>query len=66
MKIEFQVSLQGRLAVIVVICLILILVLIGAIGFSLGWQAGHTQATNKPVPVSQTPKAPTAIGGSGS
>lgn len=54
MKIEFQVSLQGRLALIVVICLTLILVLVGAIGFSLGFKAGHHEATQ----TLSTPKPP--------
>ncbi|MEY2776460.1 MAG: hypothetical protein RLY30_558 [Pseudomonadota bacterium] len=66
MKIEFQVSLQGRLALIVVICIVLILVLIGAIGFSLGWKAGHSEATQTlSTPKPAKPQA-NPVGGSGS
>ncbi|MEY4013875.1 MAG: hypothetical protein RLZZ290_739 [Pseudomonadota bacterium] len=62
MKIEFQVSLQGRLAVIVVICIILILVLTGAIGFSLGWKAGHLDATQAAATTKPNKPAPPAAG----
>lgn len=66
MKIEFQVSLQGRLAIIVVACIILILTLVGAIGFALGWTAGHSMGSQ----TLEAPKAPkpaaTPVPGAGS
>ncbi|MEY3572966.1 MAG: hypothetical protein RJA77_881 [Pseudomonadota bacterium] len=65
MKIEFQVSLQGRLAVIVVICIVLILLLTGAIGFTLGWKAGHLDATQAAAtPKPHKPVMPSPGGGS--